>query len=76
MNPSNRSYNIRCSDSREAAFQQLMLKLEARDLEVARLQQMYNDTASEIADLRRIARRETVNMDYLKNVIYQVGVIE
>lgn len=44
-------------------------------MELARIQQMFSQLSTEINDLRRIARRENVNMDYLKNVVVQVRVL-
>eukprot|EP01035_Chromulina_nebulosa_P018385 gene18385-24084_t len=59
------------SDNREVAFQQLQDTLAQKDLELAKLQQKILDINTEVAELRRISRRETVNMDYLKNITLQ-----
>ena len=61
-----------CSDTRELAFQQLQHTLATRDLELAKLQASHTQMAQENSDLRRVSRREGVNMDYLKNVVVQV----
>merc|ERR1711871_817686 len=58
-------------DSREIAFSRIQQALAAKDLELASSQQNYNKLMAEVADLRRISRREGVNMDYLKNIILQ-----
>ena len=58
-------------DSREIAFSRIQRALAAKDLELASSQQNYNKLMAEVADLRRISRREGVNMDYLKNIILQ-----
>lgn len=60
------------SDTRELAFQQLQHTLATRDLELAKLQSSHAQLLEENADLRRVSRREGVNMDYLKNIIVQV----
>lgn len=59
------------SDMREVAFQQLQRSLTAKDLELSHAQHKHDQIASEIAELRRTSRRETVNMDYLKNIMLQ-----
>eukprot|EP00595_Chromulina_sp_UTEXLB2642_P001288 CAMPEP_0196768294 /NCGR_PEP_ID=MMETSP1095-20130614/42571_1 /TAXON_ID=96789 ORGANISM="Chromulina nebulosa, Strain UTEXLB2642" /NCGR_SAMPLE_ID=MMETSP1095 /ASSEMBLY_ACC=CAM_ASM_000446 /LENGTH=354 /DNA_ID=CAMNT_0042137661 /DNA_START=977 /DNA_END=2038 /DNA_ORIENTATION=- len=59
------------SDNREVAFQQLQDTLAQKDLELAKLQQKILDINTEVGELRRISRRETVNMDYLKNITLQ-----
>ncbi|CAE7579105.1 Gcc1, partial [Symbiodinium microadriaticum] len=58
-------------DTRELTFQQVQNALAVKDLELARLQQTHTQLANEAADLRRVAKREGVNMDYLKNVVLQ-----
>lgn len=58
-------------DTRELAFQQVQNALALKDLELARLQQGHTHLVAEVADLRRVAKREGVNMDYLKNVVLQ-----
>lgn len=45
--------------------------LAVKDLELARLQQGHTQLVAEVADLRRVTKREGVNMDYLKNVVLQ-----
>jgi hypothetical protein len=62
-----------CSDTRELAFQQLQHTLATKDLELAKIQQEYDQLSVEITELRRVTRREGVNMDYLKNIIIQVA---
>lgn len=59
-------------DAREIAFTKLQSVLAEKDFELTRTLQSLSETAAEIAELRRISRRETVNMDYLKNIILQV----
>jgi hypothetical protein len=59
-------------DNRELVMIQLQDVLAAKDHELARLQQSHQILTEEVADLRRINRREGVNMDYLKNVVLQV----
>lgn len=58
-------------DVREVAFQQLQANLASKDLELARLQDSHRQLQSEVAELRCVKNRETVNMDYLKNIILQ-----
>jgi hypothetical protein len=58
-------------DTRELAFQQVQDALAKRDLDLADLQQKYQVLLSEVTELRRFRKRETVNMDYLKNVVLQ-----
>ncbi len=62
-------------DTRELAFQQLQSVLAAKDFELAQSQQVLSELTSEIADLRKIKQREGINMDYLKNVVFQVRLI-
>jgi chromosome segregation ATPase len=59
------------SDSREMAFQKLQTTLAARDLNLAELQRSHAALTAEVSELRRTAKREGVNMDYLKNVVLQ-----
>ena len=54
------------------AFQRLQSTLAAKDLELAKLQQAHGDVVSELVELRRVKKRENINMDYLKNVVFQV----
>lgn len=60
-----------CSDSREYAFQQLQRVLAGKDMELAAYQEKFSSLMAEVEELRRVSRRESVNMDYLKNVILQ-----
>jgi hypothetical protein len=55
------------------ALRRLQEALEGRDLELAERQQAENQLTAELLELRRITRREGVNMDYLKNIILQVA---
>lgn len=57
------------------AFQRLQATLETKDLELAKLQQAHGDVVSELVELRRVKKRENINMDYLKNVIFQVHIL-
>ena len=59
------------TDIREVAFQQLQQSLSEKDLQLATLQTTLNNQEFEMKELRRISRREGVNMDYVKNVILQ-----
>ena len=61
----------RYSDTREVAFQQLQNTLAHKDLDLACAQQSYSDLVNEVVELRRTTRRESVNMDYLKNIVVQ-----
>jgi len=61
----------RYSDTREVAFQQLQNTLATKDLDLACAQQSYSDLVNEVIELRRTTRRESVNMDYLKNIVVQ-----
>jgi chromosome segregation ATPase len=61
----------RYSDTREVAFQQLQNTLASKDLDLACAQQSYSDLVNEVVELRRTTRRESVNMDYLKNIVVQ-----
>lgn len=56
-------------DTREMAFQQLQEKLSLKDLQLAQLQTANSNLRSEAAQLSRVAKREGVNMDYLKDVM-------
>ena len=58
-------------DTRETAFQQLQEKLSLKDLQLAQLQAANSGLQAEVAQLSRVAKREGVNMDYLKNVVLQ-----
>jgi hypothetical protein len=58
-------------DSREFAFLQLQKSLADRDFELADAVQKYSALNAEVESLRRVSRRENVNMDYLKNIILQ-----
>ena len=58
-------------DTRETAFQQLQEKLSLKDLQLAQLQTANSGLQAEVAQLSRVAKREGVNMDYLKNVVLQ-----
>jgi hypothetical protein len=60
-----------CSENREMALQQMQHMLETKDMELARLHQAQTRLTSEVGELRRVARREGVNMDYLKNIVLQ-----
>lgn len=64
-----------CRDNREVAFQQLQRSLASKDFELAQCQQRVSDLNNEVADLRKIKQREGINMDYLKNVVFQVCII-
>ena len=59
-------------DSRDIAFLQLQSALAVKDLELGQLQGAHHTLAAEVTDLRRVTRREGVNMDYLKNIVLQV----
>eukprot|EP01041_Mallomonas_annulata_P001349 gene1349-2601_t len=59
------------SDTRDIAFQQIQSALAARDLSLARLQHAHTVLSSEVTELRRVRKREGVNMDYLKNIVIQ-----
>ena len=61
------------NDTRELAFSQLQNKLAAKDFELARVQQCLSAIQSEVVELRRTHQREGINMDYLKNIVIQVG---
>jgi chromosome segregation ATPase len=61
-------------DTREIAFQQLQSALARKDYELAQAQQILNDLSSEMNELRKIKQREGINMDYLKNVVFQVRI--
>jgi hypothetical protein len=63
-----------CRDARELAFQQLQSSLALKDLDLARLQDSHQQLMSEVVELRCVKNRETVNMDYLKNIVLQVSV--
>lgn len=67
-------YVILCHgrDTRELAFQQLQSVLASKDLELAKLQQRFTELISELNELRRVSKREGVNIDYLKNIVIQV----
>lgn len=56
-------------DTREMAFQQLQEKLSLKDLQLAQLQTANSNLRTEVAQLSRVAKREGVNMDYLKDVV-------
>ena len=58
-------------DTREMAFQQLQEKISLKDLQLAQLQATNSGLQTEVAQLSRVAKREGVNMDYLKNVVLQ-----
>jgi hypothetical protein len=64
------------NDTRELAFQQVQQKLAAKDLELARVQQLYSALQAETVDLRRSHQRDGINMDYLKNIVIQVSVLQ
>lgn len=55
------------------AFQQLQSSLATKDLDLANLQDKHRLILSEVAELRCVKNRETVNMDYLKNVVLQAS---
>lgn len=57
---------------RELAFQQLQEVLASRDLELAKLQQKHSEIVAEVSELRKIRKREGLNIDYLKNIVIQV----
>lgn len=59
------------SDTRELAFHQLQTTLASRDLALARLQHAHTQLLEEVSELRRVKRREGINLDYLKNVVLQ-----
>lgn len=63
------------NDTREIAFAQVQSKLAAKDLELARVQQVLAGLQAEVVDLRRTRQREGINMDYLKNVVIQVSMV-
>ena len=50
------------SENREVALHQLQVTLANKDLEVAKLQQQQNILRTELDELRRVTKRETVNM--------------
>ena len=58
-------------ENRELAFQQLQAALASKDADLAQLQQAQSALVSELTDLRRITKREGVNLDYLKNIVLQ-----
>ena len=60
------------SDTREIAFGILQSTLAEKDLELAVVHNKLDELNGQLTELRRISRRETVNMDYLKNIILQV----
>ena len=64
------THNIH-TDTREVAFRQMQHTLASRDLDLARVQQLYSELSHEVIELRRNIKREDVNMDYLKNIIVQ-----
>lgn len=43
-------------------------------MDLAQLQHEHRQLLSEVAELRCVKNRETVNMDYLKNIVLQVFV--
>ena len=49
--------------------------LAARDLDLARCQQLLTELTAEAVELRRCHQREGINMDYLKNIVVQVDSI-
>ncbi len=59
------------SDAREYAFQQLQASLAGKDLELAKCQHQLSSLVGETAELRRQHSREGINMDYLKNIMFQ-----
>lgn len=61
-----------CRDMRELAFQQLQEVLASRDLELAKLQQKHSEIVAEVSELRKVRKREGLNIDYLKNIVIQV----
>ncbi len=63
---------LRHRDNRELVFHQIQSSLSHKDFELARIQVKYSELAAEVSELRRTAKRETVNMDYLKNIVLQV----
>ena len=58
-------------DTREVAFQQLQEKLSLKDLQLAQLQTANSSLLEEAVQLRRVDKRQGVNMDYLKDVVLQ-----
>ncbi len=58
-------------DARELAFIQLQEALMTRDMEVAQHYQARTALEKELDSLRRSAKRDGVNMAYLKNVVLQ-----
>ena len=48
-------------------------KLASKDLELAKTQQNLALLQSEVVELRRFSKRDGINMDYLKNIVIQVG---
>ena len=61
------------SENRELAFQQLQRALAARDMDLACSQKLLAELTAEAVELRRAHQREGINMDYLKNIVVQVG---
>jgi hypothetical protein len=57
------------------AIQKLQNVLAAKDFLLAEVQHSQAMLTEEVAELRRHAKREEVNMDYLKNVVLQVSEI-
>ena len=50
-------------------------KLAAKDLELAKTQQNLALLQNEVVELRRFHQRDGINMDYLKNIVIQVGIV-
>lgn len=65
-------YHVFFRDTRELAFQQLQSALASKDFELAQCQQLLGELSGEINELRKIKQREGINMDYLKNIVFQV----
>jgi hypothetical protein len=42
-------------------------------MSLAKLQIDYNTLQNEVLELRKVRKREGVNMDYLKNIVIQVN---
>ena len=59
------------ADTREIAFQSVQEQIARKDMELAEVTMRANALQEEVTDLRRVSRREGVNMDYVKNVILQ-----
>ena len=59
------------ADSREVAFRQLQENLADKDMKLAELMASTETLQTKVHELTRVAKREDVNMDYLKNIVLQ-----